>query len=98
MKQLIVIALTAVQMMAGCSPVEVPQEREVVGTYYDYLVVKTEDGNEYLLDDSMNSPYIKDSKVIFADGQQVNVEFDTCGTLDTTDDMIVGVRVAEKLY
>lgn len=95
MKQLIMLALTTVQIMTGCALTEAPQQREVAGIYYDYLVIQTKDGNEYLLDDSQDSPYLRDGKAIFEDGQQVNIVFDTCGTLDTTDDMIVGVREAE---
>lgn len=69
-----------------------PEQRVMCGNYYDYLVVETIDGNEWLLDDTADSPYIENDIAVFGDGELVQVVFDTKGTETITDDEILEVR------
>ena len=69
-----------------------PEQRVMSGNYYDYLVIETVDGNEWLLDDSPGSKYIENSIAVFEDGELVQVVFDTKGTKTVMDDEIVEVR------
>ena len=62
------------------------------GNYYDYMVIETVDGNEWLLDDAEGSKYIEYGTAVFEDGELVQVVFDTKGTEAVTDDEIVEVR------
>ena len=62
------------------------------GNYYDYMVIETVDGNEWLLDDSEGSQYIEDGAAVFEEGELVQVVFDTMGTECITDDVIADVR------
>lgn len=77
---------------------EYPQQRVMTGNYYDYMVIKTVDGNEWLLDDTKGSPYIQNGTSVFHDGALVQVIFDTMGTETLTDDIIVDVRNIDKRY
>ena len=49
---------TAIPMVSNATT----KTRTAQGTYYDYLVVETEDGNEWLLDDSTESKYVVKNK------------------------------------
>ena len=69
-----------------------PERRIMCGNYYDYMVIETVDGNEWLLDDSEGSQYIEDGAAVFEEGELVQVVFDTMGTECITDDVIVDVR------
>jgi len=75
-----------------------PEQRVMCGNYYDYLVVETIDGNEWLLNDSPDSPYIEDDITIFEDGEPVQVVFDTKGTETVTDDEILEVMSIDWKY
>lgn len=74
--------------------------RLMTGNYYDYMVIETVDGNEWLLDEIEpgENQYMRyDEKCqnyvsIFEDGELVQVVFDTMGTDDLTDDIILTVR------
>lgn len=68
------------------------QQRVMTGNYHDYMVIETIDGNDWLLDDSEESPYIENGVAIFEDGELVQVVFDTMGTETVTDDVILAVR------
>ena len=83
-------ALTTLPVSA--KEVSFPNLRTAQGTYYDYLVVETTDGNEWLLDDSTESKYISNGNAIFTDKENVIVLFDTMGTEDVTDDVILDVH------
>lgn len=66
------------------------------GIYYDYLVVETDDGNEWLLNDDPSSKYLDENgNAIFKDGQTVLVLFDTMGTEEIEDDVILEVYKVE---
>lgn len=67
------------------------EKRIMSGKYYDYMVIETEDGNEWLLDDSEDNPYIENDHVIFEAGESVQVVFDTMGTDIIEDDVIVDI-------
>lgn len=67
------------------------EQRTAQGVYHDYMVIETADGNEWLLDDSKGSPYIKGNHAVFQQGEAVLVVFDTRNTADITDDVIVEV-------
>ena len=69
-----------------------PERRIMCGNYYDYMVIETVDGNEWLLDDSEGSQYIEDGAAVFEEGELVQVVFDTMGTECITDDVIADVR------
>lgn len=69
-----------------------PEKRIMSGNYYDYMVIETVDGNEWLLDDAEGSKYIENGTAVFEDGELVQVVFDTKGTEAVTDDEIVEVR------
>lgn len=72
------------------------QKRIMSGTYYDYMVIETEDGYNWLLDDSEESPYIKDGNAIFEDGESVQVVFDTMGTKSIVDDVVLSIITQEE--
>lgn len=75
-----------------------PEKRIMFGYYYDYMVVETVDGNEWLLDDTKDSPYILNDVAVFEDGELVQVVFDTMGTESVMDDVIVEVRRIDETY
>ena len=80
---------TTMPTMAQTKEINFPDLRTAKGTYYDYLTITTEDGNEWLLDDSANSKYIDNGTVIFQNGESVIVLFDTMGTLGYLEDDVV---------
>lgn len=69
-----------------------PERRIMCGNYYDYMVIETMDGNEWLLDDAEGSKYIENGAAVFENGELIQVVFDTKGTEAVTDDEIVKVR------
>lgn len=75
-----------------------PKKRIMCGNYYDYMIVETVDGNEWLLDDTKYSPYIENDVAVFEDGELVQVVFDTMGTESVMDDVIVEVRSIDERY
>lgn len=81
-------ALTAIPAMAQ----SYYTLRLSVGTYYDYLTVETADGNEWLLGDDPESKYLDENgKAIFQSGETVIILFDTMGTAEIEDDVILDV-------
>ena len=74
--------------------------RVAAGHYYDYLVVQTDDGNEWLLDESTDFlRYDKEQDrymAIFKNGERVSVLFDTLGTESIKDDVIIKVKSLEN--
>lgn len=83
---------TTMPTMAQTREIRFPDLRTAEGTYYDYLVVETTDGNEWLLDDSAESKYISNGNAIFTDKESVIVLFDTMGTEAIEDDIILDVH------
>lgn len=88
---------------ATCTSVTATKTNHIsvmTGNYYDYMVIETVDGNEWLLDDSEpgENQYMRyDEKCqnyvsVFHDGELVQAVFDTLGTDDLTDDIILTVR------
>lgn len=73
-----------------------PERRIMCGNYYDYMVIETVDGNEWLLDDSEGSKYTDDGAAVFEDGELVQVVFNTMGTESVMDDVIVEVRSIDR--
>lgn len=73
-----------------------PERRIMCGNYHDYMVIETVDGNEWLLDDSEDSPYIEDGAAVFEDGELVQVVFDTMGTETVMDDEIMEIRSVDQ--
>lgn len=87
---------TTMPTMAQTREINFPDLRTAEGTYYDYLVVETTDGNEWLLGDEPDSKYLDNNgNAIFHDGESVVVLFDTMGTEDITDDVILDVHSFE---
>lgn len=85
--------------MSTASPAKA-KYRTCKGTYHNYLVIETKDGNEWLLSDAQakSNPYMKWDKrhkcyvPKFREGQKVTVKFDTRGTRTKLDDVIVWVK------
>lgn len=83
---------TAIPMVSNATT----ETRTVQGTYYDYLVVETEDGNEWLLGDEPDSKYLdSNGNAIFQSSESVVVLFDTMGTDEITDDVVLDVHSME---
>lgn len=82
--------------IADTTEIRFPDLRTAEGTYYDYLIVETTDGNEWLLGDDPESKYLDENgKAIFQSGETVIILFDTMGTEDITDDVILDVHSFE---
>lgn len=78
--------------IADTTEIRFPDLRTAEGTYYDYLTVETTDGNEWLLGDDPESKYLdKNGKAIFQSGETVIVMFDTMGTDNLEDDIVLDV-------
>lgn len=91
----LIIGLCAITTTLPISAKEVnfPNLRTAQGTYYDYLVVETTDGNEWLLGDEPESKYLDNNgNAIFTDKESVIVLFDTMGTETVEDDVILDVH------
>lgn len=65
--------------------VDIQNLRVDTAVYYDYLTLVTSDGNEWFLDDT-------EEKVSYIDGDRFYVTFDTLGTDDITDDVIINMQ------
>ena len=113
MNRIIMTMLVAVTMNGACNTMtqavtatESAQTRVMTGNYYDYMVIETVDGNEWLLDDTVttDNPYMRyDTECLeyvsrFHDSELVQVLFDTLGTDDLTDDVILTVRSIDHRY
>lgn len=86
----------AMPTMAQTREINFPDLRIDNGTYYDYMVVETADGNEWLLGDEPDSKYLdSNGTAIFQNGESVIVLFDTMGTDDITDDVVLDVHSME---
>lgn len=87
---------TTTPTMAATTEINFPDLRTAEGIYYDYLTITTEDGNEWLLGDEPESKYLdSNGNAIFQGGESVIVLFDTMGTEDITDDVILDVHSFE---
>lgn len=91
-----ILFCTTMPTMAQTREISFPNLRIDKGTYYDYMVVETADGNEWLLGDEPDSKYLdSNGNAIFNDGESVVVLFDTMGTDDVTDDVVLDVHSME---
>ena len=87
---------TTIPTMAATTEINFPDLRTAEGIYYDYLTITTEDGNEWLLGDEPESKYLdSNGNAIFQGGESVIVLFDTMGTENITDDVILDVHSFE---
>lgn len=88
---------TTIPTMAQTREINFPDLRTAKGTYYDYLTIITEDGNEWLLGDDPDSKYLdSNGTAIFQSGESIIVLFDTMGTLNyLEDDVILDVHSLE---
>lgn len=109
MKKKILIAMMAAMIFTPnlAQAKAVPATRTMTGIYYDYMVIETKDGHEWLLSDKQaaSNPYMKRKTVTynghskkvyvprFKSGQRVRVKFATMGTKAVTDDRIISVKV-----
>lgn len=96
MKKNIITALTVIIALltgfaAGRTTAQAQQSqlRVMTGNYYDYLVIETVDGNEWLMDENAEP---------FEDGELVQVTFDTKGTESILDDEILEIRSIDSRY
>lgn len=98
-RKALILAVGLVSLFSTAMPMvsnATTETRTAQGKYYDYLVVETEDGNEWLLDDSTENKYLdSNGNAIFQSGESVIVLFDTMGTEDITDDVILDVHSFE---
>jgi hypothetical protein len=100
MKKAIVMLLVTAQVLSPVTAQAAKNRRVASGTYYDYMTIVTNDGNEWLLSDrqAKSNPYMKYNRkkrcyvARFKSGQKVTVVFDTRGTKKKTDDRIVSVK------
>lgn len=78
--------------IADTTEIRFPDLRTAEGTYYDYLIVETTDGNEWLLGDDPESKYLDENgKTIFQSGETVIILFDTMETDNLEDDVVLDV-------
>lgn len=94
-KKVAILTVGLVSLFSTAIPMvsKATETRTVQGTYYDYLVVETEDGNEWLLGDEPDSKYLdSNGNAIFRSGESITVLFDTMGTENITDDVILNVE------
>lgn len=68
-----------------------PEIRIMTGNYYDYMVVETIDGNQWLIPEEKYEE-------VFQPGELLQVVFDTKGTEDVKDDVILKIRSIDKRY
>ena len=81
---------TTMPTMAQTREIDFPDFRIDNGTYYDYMVVETADGNEWLLGDEPDSKYLDNNgNAIFQDGQAVCILFNTNGTINYLEDDVI---------
>lgn len=106
MKNRIIKSMTAVTLftalfIGACKADESAMcMRTETGIYHDYLVVETKDGHIWELADDADSKYLENTfindmlvrKAIFEEGEKVRVTFDTQGTEDVKDDIILNVQ------
>lgn len=107
MRKIGIVAMAIIMMGSSMgASAQNTQYRTMVGKYYDYMVVETRDGREWMLPDDQrrSNPYMKRVRVKvngkrkweyvskFKPGQKVVVKFDTQGTKYRGDDVIVSVR------
>lgn len=96
MKRNIITALTVITALlagfaAGRTTAQAQQSqlRVMTGNYYDYLVIETIDGNEWLMSEDAEP---------FEEGELVQVVFDTKGTESLLDDEIIEIRSIDSRY
>lgn len=82
---ILLVILSGVSTQHAQAPNTTTELRTDVGIYYDYLVIETSDGNEWLLDET-------DEIVPYVEGGRYLIIFDTMGTDDVTDDVIVDMQ------
>lgn len=100
LESIVLISLLVMVVVLNISARNNVNIRVLNGVYYDYMVVATEDGNEWLLSDENSpiNPYmIYDSEIDeyvarFKHGEYVTVVFDTRGTDSILDDVIIKVE------
>jgi hypothetical protein len=79
--------LLFILLLNGINPSAPQNIRVDIGTYYDYLVVETSDGNEWLLEEIEEESQIE--KVPFTEGDRFLCIFDTMGTDEIEDDVLL---------
>lgn len=105
MKKLFVLSiLSAVTLLTSCtSNNHVSQDNHIrimTGTYHDYMVVTTMDGNDWFIDDSnpSDNPYMAydadygQYESIYTEEELLQVVFNTQGTSNILDDEIIRIR------
>lgn len=79
--------LLLVLLLNGIVPSNPQNIRYDIGTYYDYLVIETTDGNEWLLEETEEE--LQGEKVPFKEGDKFLCVFDTMGTDEIEDDELL---------
>lgn len=109
MKKLFVLSiLLSATLLSSCSNINHTSQdnniRIMTGTYHDYMVVTTIDGNDWLIDDSNPNfnPYMAYDAdyghydAIYHEGELLQVVFNTKGTIDILDDEIIRIRSIDR--
>lgn len=80
--------LLFILLLNGITPSSPDNIRYDIGTYYDYLVLETTDGNEWLLEETEEEKQGLED-VPFIEGDRFLLIFDTMGTDNILDDEIL---------
>lgn len=85
--------LLLILLLNGITPSQPNNIRYDIGTYYDYLILETTDGNEWLLEETEEEK--QGEKVPYIEGDRFLLLFDTMGTSDITDDEVLYMEYLE---
>lgn len=78
-------------LLSNVNPTQQQNVRYDVGTYYNYLVLETTDGNEWLLEETDEEKQGIE-KVPYVEGDKFLLTFDTMGTESKLDDIILSMK------
>ena len=99
----VVLTATVVFPYAAKADMGAECRRVENGNYYNYMCVVSEDGNEWLLDDSHSSERYMENvdgiyMPVFESGECVQITFDTKGTENIYDDEIMNIESLENWF
>lgn len=104
MKKFVLSILLSATLLSSCGNINHTSQdnniRIMTGTYHDYMVVTTMDGNDWFIDDSnpSDNPYMAydadygQYESIYTEGELLQVVFNTQGTSNILDDEIIRIR------
>lgn len=110
MKKFVLSILLSATLLSSCGNINHTSQdnniRIMTGTYHDYMVVTTMDGNDWFIDDSnpTGNPYMAYDAdyghydAIYHEAELLQVVFNTKGTTDILDDEIMRIRSIDRNY